>query len=443
MRSVASLPSRWLLLVIASLAGCATVHPRGATDESPAQRYLRIRDSVDALASAAGGGVQPQSRPRIHLVVPTGVLPASRYVDASFRVSEDAYALVVAVDLDRRVRVLYPDVPDAGGFVRAGASVSLERVFAGFGSRLPSITDSRFDHLPGGLLFAIASARPLQLQRVTSPDGEWDEQALIGLLDASTPSTAVYQLGRGLTLTGQEFATDKSSMRGSGFPTVASALASYGTCGGGFDYFADREAYFYDVRRQYLPLVTYFVQDNQVYARYQYAGRCGEPRYTAPVPIGPAPAPLDTTRRDTTGLNQPAPYTPSGKRIAKDLGVDAGEAREHRAPQTIPGLRLAPADARPVTAARRWEPSEEDGGRTTRGQPRAEPVRTEPVHREPTRVEPDRAVPARAEPTRVEPTRAEPGRWESPRSESPRSESPRSESPRVQQREPTPAKPQP
>ena len=186
------LASRYLcpsLVGVVLLAGCASLPaPQSQRGEGAPARYQWLRDSV-RLANSLEADEVPTA-PRIRLVVPPSVYSGNQYVEASFQLSSDAYVLVVAVDLDRRVRVLYPETPEQSGFAARSNANRLSRFFAGFArpGRM-SAYETRYDAtgrispLGGaGVLLAVASDRPLQLERLLDASGEWDEAALMELV---------------------------------------------------------------------------------------------------------------------------------------------------------------------------------------------------------------------------------------------------------------------
>jgi len=448
------------VVVFLSLTGCATMQSTAnRRHESPGERYLRLRDSLTAVSALEADEVA--SAPRIRLLVPPAMYASTRYVEASFRVTDDAYAMVVAVDLDRRVRVLYPESPDESGFARKSDQHRLTRFFAGFGG--PGGGYQAFDadiHQRispfggGGVLLAIASDRPLQFERLQDQDGDWDEHQLAQLVFEQSPASAAQSVGHALVLTGQEFNTDYTTFGGrrtlGGYSTFASS--SFGDCGfgfanGGYDSYAYGNVYgngdYYGAATRF---VGFYRRNGMTFARYASGGGCTRPvYYDVPVPT-PVGVPRDTSSRDTTGVRRRPPHVPGAPRFPSVTGDNA----------TLP--RLAPADAhgsdreRPIVATglrfRRPEqlPAEptdrmgrfspHDGEAYGRrlpapsdvervrpvAHPQDEPAAARPVER----IAPEQRQAPRSEPTRAEPAHVEPARSEpAPREPAPRESPPR------------------
>ena len=442
------------------MAGCASV-PRvpASHSESPGAAYARLRDSIDLARSLKPDEVV--AAPRIRLVIPTSTLAISRYVNASFHLSADAYVLVVAVDQDRRVRVLYPESPEQSGFAAQRAVYRLTSVFAGFGlahhaSRYDAINASqRISPIGGvGLLLAVASDRPLQLDRVLDEAGEWDEQALQSLVFDQSLAAAAHALGRAMVLTGQDYNVDYSTFGGSrvmnGYGTFASRGFDACGYGNGFDSFGAYVPSAFSTR-----LVGVFVRNGVRVARYASGGSCGDVSYYD-VTVGPAQlTPRDTAGRDSTVKQMRPPQTGSVPRnpnapptLTRRLEPSDMQGGVHDRPIVASGVRFRPPEQMPAPGVRplnREPSSREQDGMSVRQRPHAEDqatrplaprsgeqeaVRSAPVQREPARSEPVRSEPVRSEPARSEPTRSEPARSEPVRSEPARSE--------PVQREPTP-----
>ncbi len=232
MRSASSLLVRLSILSAVPLAACVPVQsPTSARFESyGARRYYQVRDSLEAArrveaesVSDADGPDDQGRAPRLRLTtLPTGGI---NYINASFRVSADAYVMIVAVDKDRNVRVLYPEAPDESGFVNAESANQLNQFFAGFGAGPGSgqFAATLYNRFHGefisrsggrGVILGIASDRPFQFDRL-SEDGQWREQAIEHLVFESLASQAARRLGRALVTPGQEFSTTYTTFRGS------------------------------------------------------------------------------------------------------------------------------------------------------------------------------------------------------------------------------------
>jgi hypothetical protein len=437
------------MTLLTSLAACAT----GWTQReavTPAERYLRLRDSLEALASRERDA---DRAPQIRLHQPLTRDSYRSYVDVAFSVERDAYALVVAVDLEDRIRVLFPDSPRDTAFVQQHTPARLQRFFPGFGHWRGV---SRYHFLRGGMLVAVASARPLQLERLMDESGDWDEEAIARLLDRSTAVDGARELGRAVTLVGQKFTTDHESFSGRRNIAYAGTLgreSAFGDCSFAFGNAAfDLAPGAYALRAA--PLVRYFVIGRYLYAQYlNESTGCGTPAYSVPVLVGPAPQPpvsqpVPRLPGDTTPVPSPkdsvtrlVPRFRPPHTIPLDEIPDEGRVRlraEGETPAAHPAwaqdespVRSAPvAETREGERAARVRPAEPReepvGADTRRTEPRREPRSEESPRGEPRRVEPP-PEPPRSEPPRSEPPRSEPVSGERVRSEPVRSEPVRKE----------------
>ena len=428
----------WFVVV----SGCASV-PRvpSARYETAPEAYARLRDSIDVARSLKPDEVV--AAPRVRLVIPSATLATSQYVNAAFHLSADAYVLVVAVDQDRRLRVLFPESPQQSGFAAQKSVHRLPSFFAGFGhagqaSRIDAMYSSQLiSPVVGvGLLLAVASDRPLQLDRLLDESGEWDERTLQSLVYDQSLAGAAHALGRATVLTGQEYNVDYSTLGGSrmlnGYATLASRGFDACGYGSGFDGFGA-----YVPTASSTRLVGVFVRDGVRVARYSTGGSCGGASYFD-VTVGPAGlAPRDTARRDSTvrQMRPPkagdVPREPSApprlsRRLEPSDALDGVHDRpvvssgvRFRRPDQLPAPGIRPLDREPSSPERddmpmRRRPHDEE--RTTQPlAPRSgdqESVRSAPVQREPPRSEPVRSEPVRSEPVRSEPVRSEPVRSE-------------------------------
>lgn len=457
------------LVGVVLLAGCASF-PAPQSHDRAGSRYERIRDSLRLVNSLEDDEVA--RAPRIRLVVPPASYAGSQYVEASFQLSADAYVLVVAVDLDRRIRVLYPETPEESGFAAGSSPHRLTRFFAGFArSGRSSGYDSRYDMTGrispvggGGVLLAVASDRPLQLERLTGVGGDWDEPTLMQLVFDESLSGAAHAVGRAVVLTGQDFNTDYSTFSGRRTLTAYGSFASsgFGNCGDGYGY-ADvsgfgTSSYPNGYGGQAPRLIGLYQRNGQTFARYASGGGCGGVSYYD-VPVNSAGPVLGPPVRTDTSTAKRRPRFPGAPRFpivsgdsgtgalvrrlapadAPDRGADrplVASGLRFRPPEQLPAERLrpiealmAPRDAGEFPARRRPVFSDEQASRRDapqsagregerqaermqpperQSEPRAEPVRAEPVRYEPPRMEPPRAEPVRLEPVRSEPVRHEP-----------------------------------
>ena len=407
-----------LLAVVAplTLAGCVSMTPgpaaRQRIDYGP-EAFARIRDSLSGRAE------EPSERDGARVrIIASPTLGLDRYVDATVRVSQDAYVLVVAADLDGRVRVIYPESPDESGFMSASAPHKLSKFFAGFGA-LGSARYGRsaFSIQPvsryaaRGALVAIASERPLQLAKITDQNGDWDEAALDRLVYGRSVQSAGYLLGRELSLVGQEFDTDFSGLTQFGTPSLYS-LASTGSALCESDFTG---ALYYDAPRP----TTFFVRDGTQYAVITFGDACSGYQ-TRTVRVGPAPMPVPRDSADSArvggGQSRLADRSvnASGRFGSEQLDGTVARAR-HSRPIDPEGNALRPADRPNIVGGLRFRPPEQlraeprvreapgfrtlpddqrarireqsAEGRSQRPTPQHEErARPEPVHREPSAV---------------------------------------------------------
>lgn len=401
------------------------------------EQFAQLQDSLKRAAQ------ERASEPRIRIITPS-ILGLNRFVESSFRVSEDAYVAVVAVDYDGRAHVVYPESPSESGLVEANTLYRMPTFFAGFGSQgLVSFAGGRFRASQpygqtSGLIFAVASDRPLQLQRLATDDGEWNEFAIERLLWRRSYNDGAFALGRTLTLTGQDFDIDFSGFtQGAGRPSYMFASL-------------DGEACFADMPSLYAPLystdmrtvIAYVEQDGIQYVRMAYADPCsGNTRYqllplfpvrrTPPTPTDSSATPTDSTASDSSsapsaGRIARAPHVgmpvesgagvfvepPRARRGEVDsAGSDRGEGTFTR-PMIDRGLRFAPPqqvrdegrirsnDGESVQEEMRRErarrASEAEQRRTAprREAPPERPTRVEPAPSEPAAIERTSATPA-------------------------------------------------
>ncbi|MEP6622421.1 MAG: hypothetical protein ABJE47_24065, partial [bacterium] len=291
------------LLCALSLAACSALPEPETAPSETSQHFATVDEARSALVAPEG----QTSAPHVRLFIPGTYGGGTPYVDASFRVTADAYVMVVAIDLDRRIRVLYPEAPNESGFMSASSPKRLDRFFSGFGnanrgrfSFASNAVQPISQYSGPGIVLALASDRPFQFDRVADSDGDWDERALGRLVFESSVYGAERRLGEALAITGQEFNTDFANFgsRGAfgGFNTFA--LGSYGGlgCGGSF---ADDYGYTNGYGDAYgsslgyggfsAGLVRYQVVNGTRYVSYLIEGGCGRNYYSAWVPIGMEP----------------------------------------------------------------------------------------------------------------------------------------------------------
>jgi hypothetical protein len=452
--------SRLTLAALVAAGGCASLPaPAVHRQADMAARFEQLLDSVKTASTLEADEVA--GAPRIRLVVPPRGLAADQYVESSFHLSEDGYVLVVAVDMDRRVRVLYPESPDETGLALRSAPHRLTRFFSGFGPasgfgagfyHVAYERTQRISPFGGtGVLLAVVSDRPLQFDRLIGSDGDWDEQALSRLVVDETISGAAYALGRATVLTGQEYNTDYTTFSGGRSFGVYAFASRLDRCDLGYAFGSSYDAYGYGWNRNVSiagpRFVGLFQRNGQTFARYVQGGCAGASYYDVPVTGAPLQAPADSAASpDSSVKRKPLhPWAPRAPSTTADAGEAAGrevhvrleppsadQGRER--PVTTAGLRfrtpgqLSEADARPAAVHRaptearvqrvpersvEWQQLPERGLT-----PRAEPVREAPPAREaPVRAEPVRETPVRETPVREAPVRVEPVREPPPRVE--------------------------
>ena len=146
---------------------------------------------------------------------PSGFGVRSGEVKASLSLTEDAYVLVVALDRNGRVHVLLPDSAKSDTIVRRASRRPIPAFSAGggpepigkFGSKSSRAARPLSRNRDDGVVIAIASAKPLQLERIIG-NGEWDEDAIASLLFTKIPAVAADALGHELAERDQAFSTD-------------------------------------------------------------------------------------------------------------------------------------------------------------------------------------------------------------------------------------------
>ena len=232
MRSVLSwLSRRWLAFALPLLAACAAGAPG-------------VMGTTDNRALEGAGA------PHVAFAEP---LVREGVVDGTFLLDGPGYAMVVAVDLDGLVRVVYPERPIANRLLLANQSQRITPFLAGHGrgSARSAYWDREYPYSFGHpfyrptlasfqpgvsrsrgavYLVAIASARPLELDRLRAPDGEWDGQLLRSVVFDADPSFVGARLGQLVVPANQQFTTDyRVIVDGRDSPLYVGS--AYGLCG--------------------------------------------------------------------------------------------------------------------------------------------------------------------------------------------------------------------
>lgn len=175
------------------MAACASTRGRAASPRDGSER------SVEGLA--------------VQIITPR-VLRADRTVEASFRVNKDAYVAVFALDYDGRARMLFPASPIDSGLARADTVYQLPRFFAGQGTARFATYPGSANGAPlaqsGGLIYTVASDRPLQLRRLANTSGEWNELLLERLTWNVGYKGVASAVGGAVTSAKQDFQTSVS-----------------------------------------------------------------------------------------------------------------------------------------------------------------------------------------------------------------------------------------
>ncbi|MEO8563843.1 MAG: hypothetical protein ABI601_17320 [bacterium] len=379
---------------------------------------MRIRDSV---AGARAEQDAPGRQPRVRIIAPS-MIGADAFVNASVRVNEDAYVLVVASDLDGRFRVVFPDSPDESGFVSAVVPRKVTKFFAGFGvfgsarygrSAFSVQPVSRFT--PRGVMVAIASDRPLQFERLVDRNGDWDDFKLEQLAYGRGTTGIGYVVGSQVALAGQEFDADYS-----GFSQFASP-AHYGTAslGSGLCESEFTNAMYFDPP----PATRYFERDGVVYQVITTGDACSGYQ-TITLPVNPDQKPKPRPGPDSAAMTFSAsrvaarPVGAVGRFGSEQLDGTVARARRS-SPLDTDGNALRPVDRPNVVGGLRFRPPEQlrpdprlrdaDGGfgaRTDDGVQR----RMEDQDRARRQMEAEAQRNQRPSPRNVEPPRPEPVR---------------------------------
>ncbi|MDB4875498.1 MAG: hypothetical protein JWM41_1944 [Gemmatimonadetes bacterium] len=194
------------------VAGACATMPQGTTGSSrydaasprsPSRAQSRTlsateRDSVIAQMLADREG------PGLSIRADFTSFAGSRRVRGNFHLDDDAYVLIGQIDADGVLRIVFPASPGDDGFVKGDKSYQTGEFFAGFTDQyryraqnqlLYRGADVARDSYDGGLgvLFAIASWRPMRFDRFTN-DGRWDSFELADQDFLRDPRPAVHEL---------------------------------------------------------------------------------------------------------------------------------------------------------------------------------------------------------------------------------------------------------
>jgi hypothetical protein len=162
------------------------------------------------------GGDEPKA-PRAHLTLHSSSRAQMGYVDVECDVDRDAYVLIIGVDLDRRVHVLFPENPGATAFIAREQVVNLPRFRGGAGNpgegRYPTsgsydpvaLTEVRANN---GAILVVASDAPLNIDDLQDGSGEWNGEKLRGIVLNGSAAAAAVAIGRRVTGPKQVFSAD-------------------------------------------------------------------------------------------------------------------------------------------------------------------------------------------------------------------------------------------
>jgi hypothetical protein len=341
-----------------------------------------------------------------------------------FRTDDDAFVVVVRIDTDGRMRMLYPESPSDDNFARGGVTYRV----SGYGRESFYVDD----HPGMGYIFAIASWRKLDLDQI-SLSRRWDYQQ-IGDRITGDPFAIVHDLAARLTGNREDdYALDVAEYhvdRRTDYPRFlcydCHAFRSYHV----WDPYAHRCAKFRIIVHDdafYYPF-RHYPGTRVVYVRRQRRAPRYELRERG---IGTAAGPYvehrlrgssdDPSRSLSVGGDALSRRVTPGSVIERPRRLPEGDARiiRPRSETTPPDAetrRIRPRDAQPVER----EP------RSTARPPRESdrPVRSEPTPE----AEPPNAEPRSAEPRSPEPRRVEPRREITPREGKPARIDPRTPS---------------
>lgn len=133
---------------------------------SPRVAHAQRPSDIRERPSDRARGDYRDGRPNVQVwLASNNVLRRGERARAYFRADDDAYVMIVRVNTDGRLRMLYPETPYDEGFVRRGSTYDV----AEHGRDALAADD-----YPGmGYIFAIASRDPFDFDRI-SYDRSWD-----------------------------------------------------------------------------------------------------------------------------------------------------------------------------------------------------------------------------------------------------------------------------
>jgi hypothetical protein len=362
--------------------------------------------------TASTMAAQTQRAPRIS--ISTGSY-ASNYIEPRINLSEDAYMLVISVDLDRTVRVLHPELPGITVRMNAQRNLHLPRFFAGFVETQRNTTSpygnyasSSFSYDPGysdtrGTIIALASRRPFNLDAVVA-NGDWDMSAFEWIIRDRDPQSAATALAQHLGARGEPIGRDFYRFAGRGHNYTSLYNASYYGCNPNYTTLAYYPGY---------PGINSFragqLQQAGYNVRFIGVDACGFPRYTVdqqslvtrptrPPAVGAFPP---SRRPNSTPSRNPASGSPAPNGTVGTSTQSTGFPEARVIPRTVPSDRTAD---RQFPSDRAQQPARGSFPERTRPTPaepreRAEPAKSSPPPERPRPVErqphtpPDRPTP--------------------------------------------------
>jgi len=369
-----------------AMSAAGTLAFLAGTASAAAQDIRQYEDApVVRVYSQSGGGI-------------------SAYITPVIEVREDSYVMVISVDLDRDVQVLYPAYPDHDGFMEARQRERLPNFFAGharnrmvisdplyssyrfgtYSNYEPAITDAR------GTVIAIASRTPLNFTSL-SRRGDWNYAAIARLVSSRNPNSLALALARQLGATGDQVGYDIFRFAG-GQTYYASAFPScdlvYGNAFGvGYLQYAALNARLAGARNGSLRIIGY--------------DQCGNPyvtflpeRLNNPVRPSSPPLPGDTVLKqfpeDRLPRRRPRPGSASEEPVTVGTFPLARNPRAEPARGDFPVTNAAPPRLRPIPASPQASPQ------APRSFPeRLQPARSEPVAAPRSETAPPRLLPPR------------------------------------------------
>ena len=362
--------------------------------------------AVATTASSLAAQSQRDAARAPRISISTGSY-ASSYIEPRISLSEDAYMLVISVDLDKTVRVLHPELPGITVRMNARRNLHLPRFFAGFGETQRNVgspyrtyASSSFSYNPGysdtrGTIIALASRRPFNLDAVVA-NGDWDMAAFEWIIRGRDPQSAATALAQHLGARGEPIGRDFYRFAGRGHNYTSLYNASYYGCNPNYTTLGYFPGY---------PGINSFRAGQLEQAGYKVrfigVDACGFPRYA----VDPQSLVTTPARPPAAGAFPPS-RRPSGvplRNPGRGSPVPDGSTGTSTQSSGFPQGRVIPITPPPDRTADRQFPS----GRAQQPARGSFPERTRPAPPQPReRSEPARSSPPPERPRPVE--RAQP-----------------------------------